>query len=145
MEVVSCLVAYGVDEFVYELLSGVKPVLGTTVEQLFENILNEKPNLEPLHEADVPPAAIDLVNKCLAKQPGSRPPSFEVICGALEEILGPGALRLQPLPPAAAAVTPAPPGKTATQSRTPWGTALLAALAAIAFIVMAYYIFALRR
>jgi eukaryotic-like serine/threonine-protein kinase len=143
---------YSFGVLTYELFSGVKPVQGTTVEQLFEQILHVKPNLEPLHEAQVPPAAMDLVVKCLAKQPAERPPGFEIICGALEEILGPGAIRLKPLPqPAPSAASPARKQPTVSlRSKLPaslqsqWGIALLAALAAIAFIIMAYFIFALR-
>ncbi len=136
---------YSFGVLAYELFSGVKPVRGTTVEQLFEQILHVLPDLEPLHEADIPAAAIDLVAKCLAKDPDQRPPGFAIICGALEEILGPGAIRLKPLPQTAASVTaPVPPTKTPGRWLTQWGIALLSALAAIAFIVMAYFIFALR-
>ena len=137
---------YSFGVLTYELLSGVKPVQGTTVEQLFEQVLNVKANLEPLHEAEVPPAAMDLVAKCLAKEPDKRPQGFEIICGALEEILGPGAIRLNPLPqsePAAAA--PASSEIIPGRWQTPWGIGLLAALAAIAFVVMAYFVFTLRR
>lgn len=136
---------YSFGVLAYELFSGVKPVRGTTVEQLFEQILHAPPDLEPLHDADIPPAAIDLVAKCLAKGPDQRPPGFEIICGALEEILGPGAIRLQPLPPTASSATAsAPPTRTPGRWQTQWGIALLSAFAAIAFIVMAYFIFALR-
>jgi eukaryotic-like serine/threonine-protein kinase len=137
---------YSFGVLAYELFSGVKPVLGSTVEQLFEQILNVPANLEPLHEAEVPPAAMDLVAKCLAKEPDRRPQSFEIICSALEEILGPGAIRLNPLPqPAPAAAAATSPVNARGRWQTPWGIAFLAALAAVAFVVMMYFIFTLRR
>jgi len=78
---------YSFGVLLYELFTGTKPVQGTTIEQLYEQILHVTPSLEPLHEAQVPPAAMDLIARCLAKEPEKRPQRFELICGAMEEIL----------------------------------------------------------
>jgi serine/threonine protein kinase len=91
---------YGFGVLTYELLTGTKPVHGDNFEMVFHKILYDPLNLEPLYEAQVPPAAIDLVSKCMAKRPGDRPHGLAVVCEAIEEILKQGALRPRPLPAA---------------------------------------------
>jgi serine/threonine protein kinase len=143
---------YSFGVLAYELFTGIKPIQGATVEQLFDRILHQAPDLEPLHEALVPPAAIDLIAKCLAKEAADRPRGFEIICAALEEILGPGAIRLKPLPEPA----PAAPlfansthvsgwsGKLSALLRTEGGVMLLSGLATLAVIVLLYVLFGSR-
>ncbi len=136
----------------YELFTGMKPVQGDTVEKLFHQVLYDAPNLEPLHEAQVPPAAIDLIRKCLAKAPAERPPGFGIICGALEEILGPGAIRLRavpqpalpPSPAADAGELPAFLRKLPAPLRTQGGLMLVAGVATLVVIVLVYFVFARR-
>jgi serine/threonine-protein kinase len=135
----------------YELFTGIKPIQATNLEKLFDQILNTQPDWEPLQEAMVPPAAVDLIRKCLAKEPAQRPQGFTVICSAIEEILGPGAIRQKPLP------KPAPPPahrRSDTRElpgllrnlpaplRTPEGLMLLAGVATVVLIVILYVLVA---
>ena len=62
---------YAFGMLLFELLTGVKPISGDTVERIFYSILNEPLNLEPLRQADVPPAVVDLVARCTAKDPAA--------------------------------------------------------------------------
>jgi serine/threonine protein kinase len=140
---------YSFGVLMYELLTGIKPVRGDTVEKLFHQVLYEAPNLEPLDEAQVPPAAIDLIRKCLAKAPAERPAGFGIICEAMEEILGPGAIRLQAVPaaPAPAAERSELPGwlqKLPAPLRTEGGLMLMTGAGTIAVILLAYFLFAAR-
>lgn len=81
--------AFGV--MLFELLAGVKPINGDTVERIFNHILYEPLNLEPLRAYNVPQSVFDLINRCTAKQPAQRMQGFGVVCGELERILeGPG-------------------------------------------------------
>jgi eukaryotic-like serine/threonine-protein kinase len=73
---------YGFGVLAYELFTGSKAVPGTSIEQVFQNIVQQPPDLEPLQEAAVPPAAIDLISRCLAKLPSARPSGLGVISGA---------------------------------------------------------------
>lgn len=77
--------AFGV--MLFELLAGVKPITGESVERIFNQILYEPINLEPLRAANVPPAAFDLITRLTAKQPGQRPQSFGEVCTELQRII----------------------------------------------------------
>src|SRR6266404_691051 len=63
--------AFGI--LLFELLTGNKPVAGDSIEKIFQNILYEPLNLEPLKALGLPPTVIDLVRACTAKQPVDRP------------------------------------------------------------------------
>jgi serine/threonine protein kinase len=133
----------------YEIFTGSKLIQGTTIEQVFHQIVNQAPDLEPLHEAQVPPAVIDLIRKCLAKLPAERPRGFGIICGALEEILGPGAIRLQPLrepvplpaPVAGGGDLPVALRRLPRPLRTQSGLMLMAGAVTLAVIVAIYFLF----
>jgi serine/threonine protein kinase len=90
---------YSFGVLLYELLAGKKPIEAENFEKIFHKILYEPLNLEPLHEANVAPAAIDLIRKCMAKPPAERPQGFGIVCGAIEETLKQGALQPRPTPP----------------------------------------------
>lgn len=103
--------AFGV--LLFELLSGVKPVAGDTVERIFDHILHEPLDLAPLTALGVPQPVFDLIRRCTAKAPAERYQGFLPIVAELERILGllgaptgssrpmqPGAApRTEPLPP----------------------------------------------
>ena len=89
---------YSFGVLLYELLAGKKPIEAENSEKIFHKILYDPLNLEPLHEAAVAPAAIDLVRKCMAKPPAERPQNFGIVCGAIEETLRQGALQPRPAP-----------------------------------------------
>jgi len=114
--------AFGV--LLFELISGVKPITGDTVERLFYSILNEPIKLEPLAEAGAPPAVIDLVARCTAKDPAQRPQGFAPICAELERLARPAA------PP------PAPVQKGLPQWLIPAVGLLLALLGAAAWYAL---------
>jgi serine/threonine-protein kinase len=77
--------AFGV--LLFELMTGVKPIGGDTVERIFYSILNEPLNLEPLRNAGAPEAVCSLVARCTAKSPAGRPQGFAPVCAELEQIL----------------------------------------------------------
>jgi|ERR1051326_3463782 serine/threonine-protein kinase len=77
--------AFGV--MLMELCSGEKPIVGDTVERIFDQILNHPLNLAPLRAKGVPPALIDLISSCTAKNPAARPQGFGVVCTEIERIL----------------------------------------------------------
>ncbi len=91
---------YSFGVLMYELMTGKKPVEAENFEKIFHKILYEPLNLEPLHEALVAPAVIDLIRKCMAKPPAERPQGLSIVCGALEETLKQGALQPRPAPAA---------------------------------------------
>jgi eukaryotic-like serine/threonine-protein kinase len=101
--------AFGV--MLFELLSGVKPISGDTVERIFNHILYEPLNLEPLRAIQVPQSVFDLINNCTAKQPTQRIPGFGPVCADLERILN------SPMTPAAPLPNMARQGNTNMTSR----------------------------
>ena len=80
--------AFGV--MLAELFSGEKPIVGETVERIFDQILNHPLNLEPLRAKRVPQPLIDLIARCTSKDPAGRPQGFNMICAELERILASG-------------------------------------------------------
>jgi formylglycine-generating enzyme required for sulfatase activity len=76
--------AFGV--LLFELLCGVKPISGDTVERIFYSILNEPLKLDPLYKAGVPQTICDLVANCTAKNPAERPQGFAPVCAELESL-----------------------------------------------------------
>lgn len=79
--------AFGV--LLFELLTGTKPVSGETVERIFDRILSEPLNLEPLKVLKLPPEVCELVAHCTAKQPSQRPQGLGAVCETIERILDP--------------------------------------------------------
>jgi serine/threonine-protein kinase len=77
--------AFGV--LLYELLSGVKPIAGETVERIFYSILNETIDVSPLRKAGVPQSVCDIVTQCTLKAPAARPQGFGPVCASLASIL----------------------------------------------------------
>ena len=71
----------------FELMTGVKPIAGETVERILFRILNEQLNLEPLLQSGVPQALCDLVAHCTAKSPDERPQGFNLVIPELERII----------------------------------------------------------
>ena len=77
--------AFGV--LVFELMTGVKPIAGDTVERIFYSILNEPLNLEPMRQAGAPQAVCDLVAQCTMKKAAERPQGFDPVVAELERVL----------------------------------------------------------
>jgi eukaryotic-like serine/threonine-protein kinase len=78
---------YSFGIMLFEMLAGVKPMTGETVERLFYMILNEPLNLGPLTQAEVPQPIADFIAKCTAKKPEDRVLNFSAVCGDLERFL----------------------------------------------------------
>jgi len=83
----SDIYAFGV--MLYEMLTLRMPYNVETQQELWAAIIHGTPNLEPLQEVQAPQVVIDLVMKCLAKEPGDRYPSFAPICETLQTLLAP--------------------------------------------------------
>jgi serine/threonine-protein kinase len=77
--------AFGV--VLYELLTGVRPVHGDRIEQVFQQILYQPAPVEPLEEANVPPLVVDMITRCMAKAPAQRPQGLAAVCGQIETLL----------------------------------------------------------
>lgn len=107
--------AYGI--LLFELITGTKPITGESVEKIFQQILYEPLNLEPLKALRAPPPLCDLIARCTAKQLAQRPQSLSPVCDELEHLLDP----TRPLPPrpapAAAEQASAPIPTVNTRSR----------------------------
>ena len=102
--------AFGVMTF--ELLTGIRPTDGETIETIFYKVLYEPLDLAPLEAVDVPAPVRDIVARCTAKEPADRPRSFAEVCAVLEAVLGDAAPKVQhatppPAPIATAAVATA--------------------------------------
>jgi serine/threonine-protein kinase len=78
---------YAFGALLFELLAGVKPIAAETVEKIFQQILYEPLNLEPLRAAGVPQPLFDLIGRSTAKNPVERIQSFGAVCAALEQIM----------------------------------------------------------
>ncbi|MCS7026870.1 MAG: serine/threonine protein kinase [Bryobacteraceae bacterium] len=77
--------AWGI--MMFELLTGVKPISGESIDKVFQQVLNEPLNLEPLRTRGIPEPLIDLIRRCTAKNPSERPSGFGLICAELERIM----------------------------------------------------------
>lgn len=127
--------AFGV--VMVELLSGSKPIQADTVEKIFQQILYQPLNLEPLEGKGIPPAVLDLIRRCTAKKPEERMPGFGSVCAELERILGGAAYGAssQQQPQHAAAVPARVPSIFAglpPRFQSPLWISLISALAVVA-------------
>lgn len=79
--------AFGI--LLFEVLTGLKPITGESVEKIFNQILYEPIDLEPLRPPKYPPAIAPLIARCTAKQPVQRPPGLGPVVEEMEQILDP--------------------------------------------------------
>ncbi len=77
--------AFGV--LLFELVTGIRPFEGQTVNEIFDQILHQTLDLEPLKKAKIPDAVRDLIHGCTAKEPSSRTQDFSIITAKIDEIL----------------------------------------------------------
>ncbi|MGD0013875.1 MAG: bifunctional serine/threonine-protein kinase/formylglycine-generating enzyme family protein, partial [Bryobacteraceae bacterium] len=77
--------AFGV--LLFELLTGVRPIGGDTIERIFYEILYQPVDLKPLETANVPDSVRQLVARATSKEPAGRPQSFSEVCAELERAL----------------------------------------------------------
>ena len=78
---------YSFGVLLYEMIAGLKPVSGETVEKIFSAILYETLNMEPMRAVQAPEAVFNLVAACTSKTPAERPQGFGVVCAEIERIL----------------------------------------------------------
>ena len=133
--------AFGV--LFFELLAGVRPVTGETVERIFYAILNEPLDLQPLR-GSVPQPVCDLIARTTAKDPAGRPPSFDAVAAEIEQILTgmETPARLATLEPQQVAPQPPPRPVIAKPTAKGWmavalGIALLIAIAVLVKVLLA--------
>ena len=96
---------YGFGVVLFEILTGKRPFEGNSHEEIFGKALFSAPDLEPLRESNAPKAVVDIITRCLEKEPGRRFPSMKPIAATLqscisekfftEEVLGVQAARPQ--------------------------------------------------
>ena len=79
--------AFGI--LMFEVLTGLKPITGESVEKIFNQILYQPIGLEPLAPPKFPAAIGSLIERCTAKPPAQRPPGLGVVVEELEQILDP--------------------------------------------------------
>ncbi|HEY4360647.1 MAG TPA: serine/threonine-protein kinase [Bryobacteraceae bacterium] len=91
--------AFGI--LMFEMMTSAKPVSGDSVEKIFQQILYEPLNMEPLKTSRVPAPLADLISRCTAKQLVQRPPNLGIVCAELERMLDPGRSPARPPQPAA--------------------------------------------
>jgi serine/threonine-protein kinase len=111
--------AFGV--LLFELVTGIRPFEGQTVNEIFDQVLHQALNLEPLKKNGIPDAVSDLIHGCTLKESGARTQDFSVVTGKIDEILR----RIPERPP----------------SRRRWVWIALAAAVAVLliYIVLRYY------
>ncbi|MCI0698470.1 protein kinase [candidate division KSB1 bacterium] len=76
----------------YELATGNHPFEGTSNVTILAKIIHEAPELMPLISGHVSPALQELVNRCLAKDPGDRFQSAAELLQALNSLAAPKAI-----------------------------------------------------
>jgi len=79
--------AFGI--LLFEVFTGLKPITGESVEKIFNQILYQPIDLEPLKPPKFPPAIGSLIEKCTAKQPAQRPAGLGIVIEELDRILDP--------------------------------------------------------
>src|SRR5579864_654922 len=78
---------YSFGVLLFELVTGVRPFEGHTVDQIFDQVLHQALDPEPLKRAGIPDAVSDLIHGCTAKEPGSRTQNFSMVTAKIDEIL----------------------------------------------------------
>ena len=88
---------YSFGVLLFELITGIRPFEGQTVNEIFDRVIHQALDLEPLKRTGVPDAVSDLIHGCTAKEAASRTHDFEVVRDKIDEILkrmpGPGRSR----------------------------------------------------
>jgi serine/threonine protein kinase len=108
---------YSFGILLYEMFSGRKPIDGTSIEVIFQKILNEPLDMAQLQGSGAPQGLIDLVGRCTQKQLAQRPRGLTGVSQELERLLNPSA---PPAPPRIQAAPPVPQsGPPPLQSSAP--------------------------
>jgi eukaryotic-like serine/threonine-protein kinase len=97
--------AFGI--LLFEMLTGLKPINGETIEKIFNQILYEPLNTDPLRQAGLGDPVIQIVTRCTAKSPQDRYPRLWDAAVDIERFLG-----ISPAPqrPVTGSIPMPPPG-----------------------------------
>ena len=87
---------YSLGCMAYELLSGQAVFAGRTPARTLAAHMAEAPKSIAEFRADIPPSLVDLVTRCLAKDPKDRPQSAADIAHELESITSGGGMQAMP-------------------------------------------------
>ena len=78
---------YSFGVLLFELVTGIRPFDGQTVNEIFDQVLHQALDLESLKKRDIPDAVLDLIHGCTAKEPAARTQDFTIVTGKIDEIL----------------------------------------------------------
>ena len=78
--------AFGI--LLFEMLTGLKPINGETIEKIFNQILYEPLNTDPLRQAGLGDPVVQIVTRCTAKSPQDRYPRLWDAAADIERFLG---------------------------------------------------------
>jgi len=78
---------YSFGVLLFELVTGIRPFEGQTVNEIFDQVLHQALDLEPLKRTKIPDAVSDLIHGCTAKEWISRTQDFSTVTGKIDEIL----------------------------------------------------------
>ena len=79
---------YSFGILLFEMLTGAKPIMGESIEKIFNKILYEPLDMAPLQAAGVEQEVQRIVAKCTAKQPQDRYPKLFDAASDIERYLG---------------------------------------------------------
>jgi serine/threonine-protein kinase len=77
--------AFGI--LLYELVTGIRPVKEGSVDQIFQAILTEPLDMEPLKVLNPPQALTSLIERCTAKPADRRPPGLGEVRAILQAVM----------------------------------------------------------
>jgi eukaryotic-like serine/threonine-protein kinase len=78
---------YSFGVLLFELVTGIRPFEGQTVNEIFDRILHQALDLEPLKKGGIPDAVSDLIHGCTAKDSSARTQDFSIVAAKIDEIL----------------------------------------------------------
>jgi serine/threonine-protein kinase len=79
---------YSFGILLFEMLTGAKPIMGESIEKIFNKILYEPLDMAPLQAAGVEPEVQRIIGKCTSKQPQDRYPKLFDAAADIERYLG---------------------------------------------------------
>lgn len=79
---------YSFGILLFEMLTGAKPIMGESIEKIFNKILYEPLDMAPLQAAGVEGEVQRIIAKCTAKQPQDRYPKLFDAASDIERYLG---------------------------------------------------------
>ena len=78
---------YSFGVLLFELVTGIRPFEGQTVNEIFDRVLHQALDLEALKKAKIPDAVSDLIHGCTTKEWISRTQDFSIVTAKIDEVL----------------------------------------------------------